>query len=65
MLVTHCYWKDGWVKILDIMIWTVFNTKLDVAKSAYVLCTLGMSGYQYNTTHIEEIAVFKYLTVVI
>ena len=57
MLVTHCNWKDGWVEILDIIKWTVFNTKPDVAKSAYVLCTHGMSGYQYNTAHLEGIVV--------
>ena len=57
MLDAHCYLKDGWVGILDIMLWTDFNTKLDVSKSAYVLCTNGMSGYQYNTTHLEGIAV--------
>ena len=57
MLVTHCYWKGGWAEILDIMIWTVFNTNIDVAKSAYVLCTHGMSGDQYNTAHLEVIAV--------
>ena len=57
MLVTYCYWKEGWVEILSNMIWTVFNTNLDEAKSAYVLCTHGLSGYQYIKTHYKEIAV--------
>ena len=56
--VSHSLLLERWMGWnIDIIIWTVFNTKLDVAKSAYVLCTHGMSGYQYNTTHLERIAV--------